>query len=575
VNRKQTFKTLVGLLVLLLACSVGYAQGDNSPDPMVNLGCLDEAVLSGSVPEGVGRGIPSDILWNPATNDYHTPSNWHEYGLSYDSAAAGVTPENPFFWQVEWPTAKNINYITATGPYGNQPQPHTGWAIQYWGDDAWQNIAKADNGWPEDTLKGVGGWVNDGLLELKLMQPIVTTKLRIIAYANPDSLADDTTTFADSLWSFVIIGRQMSSSSPKACLIQYLDFSTEIARNRKDAGINLALLDEAVVSGLYDYKEIDNLRGHPMDMLWDPRTGDFFNNDSWWGEYGMPWQYDAGYLTHDNPFYWMVEWATPKNINYFTWGGCYGNQWQPFTPWAVEYWDGSAWVELASGAGTDRATGTWQYDSEGRKVDFWGIGVDSTTNAIWMSEEPIQTTKLRLAVWSDGIDPLFSFHIRGRGGRTRNWDERDYIRGYDPVGYVSNSAETEAGLGGVWVNGELGNADPIPSTFKALLVQYRDLTGLAVDQEDVKVVTQFKLYQNYPNPFNPTTTINFSLDRRQHVRLSVYNILGQEVKVLVNDEKPLGINTITFDASSLSSGVYFYKLQAGQKTLTKKMLLMR
>ena len=117
-------------------------------------------------------------------------------------------------------------------------------------------------------------------------------------------------------------------------------------------------------------REINGLRGHPTDMLWDPKTGDFHNPNSWWGEYGAPWQHDAGYVTREDPFYWMVEWATPKNINYFTFGGCYGNQPQPFTPWAVEYWDGEQWVELASGAGTDREAGEWQYDSEGRTVDF-------------------------------------------------------------------------------------------------------------------------------------------------------------------------------------------------------------
>jgi len=573
VNRKQTYKTLVGFLVLLLACSVGYAQGDNTPDPLVNLGCLESAIVTGSVDTSLSGGKqPDDILWDPSTNAYKRESSWHEYGLGYNEIMGDVTPENPLWWMVEWPTAKNINYITVTGTYGNQPQPHTGWSIQIDKDGTWVNLAKADNGWPEDTLKGVGGWVNDGLLELKLMQPVVTTKLRFCAYANPDSLADDTTTFADSLWSFSFTGLKKSSSSPNACLIQYLDFSSETAMNRQDAGINLALLDEAVVSGLYDYNEIANLRGHPMDMLWDPKTGDFHNNDSWWGEYGAPWQHDAGYLTHDAPFYWMVEWATPKNINYFTWGGCYGNQPQPFTPWAVEYWDGSAWVEVASGAGTDRDAGTWQYDSEGRKVDFWGIGVDSTTNSTWMSDTPIQTTKLRLAVWSDGIDPLFSFHIRGRGGRTRNWDETVWRRYYAPVGYVSNSAETEAGLGGEQV---IAGADPIPSTFKAILVQYRDLTGLAVEPNEAKIATKFALHQNYPNPFNPTTTINFSLERQQQVRLSVYNVLGHEVKVLVNDVRPGGLNTITFDASSLSSGLYFYKLQVDQKTLTKKMLLIR
>jgi hypothetical protein len=567
-----TISLVIGVLCVCLFASIGYTQGDNNPDPMVNLGCLESALVTGSVDTSLDGGKkPNDILWNPATNNYKTVSAWHEYGLGYHEIMGGVTPENPVWWMVEWPTAKNINYITVTGTYGNQPQPHTGWSIQIDVNGVWVNLAKAENGWPADTLKGIGGWVHDGLMELKLMQPVVTTKLRFCAYANPDSLADGVETFADSLWSFSWTGLKKSASAPNACLIQYLDFSNEIARNKKDKMVNLALLHEAVVSGLYDYNEVQNLRGHPTDMLWDPKTGDFHNNDSWWGEYGMPWQYDAGYLTHDNPFYWMVEWATPKNVNYFTWGGCYGNQPQPFTPWAVEYWDGAAWVELASGAGTDRDAGTYLYDSKSRIYDFEGMGVDSSTNSTWRSEEPIQTTKLRLAVWSDGIDPLFSFHVRGRGGRTRNWDETVWIREYDPVGYVSNSNETMAGLGGVYVR---GGAEPIPSTFKAMLVQYRDLPT-AVEAEDGVNPVDFSLHQNYPNPFNPETSIKFTLQKDSNVRLSVYNIRGQEVAVIVDEMKSRGIHQVTFDATSLTSGVYFYKLKTNQGVLTKKMLLLQ
>ncbi len=579
-NKKLTSCVIFGIFFLFLSFSIVFSQGDNTQDPLVNLGCLDEAIVTGSVDTSLSGGkLPDDILWNPATNDYKTESSWHEYGLGYNEIMGDVTEENPVWWMVEWPTAKNINYITVTGTYGNQPQPHTGWAIQMDSAGTWVNIAKADNGWPEDSLKGVGGWVNDGLLELKLMEPIITSKIRFTAYANPDSLADGVETFADSLWSFSWTGLKKSSSSPYACLIQYLDFSGETAKNRMDANTNLAILDEAVVSGRYDYNEIQNLRGHPMDMLWDPKTGDFHNNDSWWGEYGAPYASDLGYVTRDGqgdlqPFYWMVEWVTPKNVNYFSWGGCYGNQPQPFTPWAVEYYDGSAWVELASGFGTDRDAGSYLYDSAGRIYGFNGMGVDSTTNSVWQSDEPVVATKIRLLVWSDGIDPLYSFHVRGRGGRTRNWDETVWIRGYDPVGYVSNSSETEAGLGGYWVNGEGGNADPIPSTFKAMLVQYKAITAI---EEGVNVYkpTDFALYQNYPNPFNPQTTIKYAVKTASQVRLAVYNVLGQEVTVLVDETKQIGIHSVVFDASKLSSGIYYYQLNTGQGSFTKKMMVIK
>ena len=84
---------------------------------------------------------------------------------------------------------------------------------------------------------------------------------------------------------------------------------------------------------------------------------------------------------------------------------------------------------------------------------------------------------------------------------------------------------------------------------------------------------QFTLLQNYPNPFNPITEIKYSLKEGTHVLLQVFDILGREVKTLANELQPAGFKSIQFDASSLPSGVYFYKLTAGRYTDVKKMLL--
>ena len=109
-----------------------------------------------------------------------------------------------------------------------------------------------------------------------------------------------------------------------------------------------------------------------------------------------------------------------------------------------------------------------------------------------------------------------------------------------------------------------------------------------VKETATPVISDYKLFQNYPNPFNPTTTIQFVIpnevrnlkDSRttkqsQHVLLKVYDVLGREVATLVNEEKPAGNYEVTFDASELSSGIYFYKLQTGSFVQTKKMILLR
>ena len=87
--------------------------------------------------------------------------------------------------------------------------------------------------------------------------------------------------------------------------------------------------------------------------------------------------------------------------------------------------------------------------------------------------------------------------------------------------------------------------------------------------------TNFVLNQNYPNPFNPTTTISYSVPKTSLVTIKVYDILGREVAVLVNEEKAGGNYEIKFNASNLSSGVYMYRFQAGTFIQSKKMLLLK
>jgi len=518
---KKSTMLIFSVFSLLLIFLISFGQtGDNSPDPMVNLGLLDDAIVTGSVPADSGRGLPTDILYDPQINGFRNPTDWQEYGVNYMQNLGPVTKDDPFYWQVEWPTEKNINYITCGGAYGNQPQPNTLWAVQYWKDDHWEDVAKAHDGWTADTLAGIGGWIDDGILQWRGLEPIVTTKLRIIAWSMPDS----------DLVSIHFRGRggdglivKDSDQPVKAVLIQYLDFSGAEPDNEKDNIQNLGLLNECVVSSALVRNQLEYIRNQPADILFDLKKNDYYNITPW-GEFGYPYQYDAGYVTEDEPFYWQVEWPVPKQINYFTWGGVYGNQPQPFTPWAVQYWDGSEWVTVMDGVGGSLEEGL--------------SGVDVDAKSVWQSETPIVTTKFRLAVWSDGINPLVSFHIRGRGGSSLyGTDERD-------------------------------------STFKAVLVQYKDLeTG--IENSKVMDPSSFVLSQNYPNPFNPQTTIEYILPQRDHVKLTVFDLQGRVVEVLLDDMKNPGVHHVTFNGSSLSSGIYYYRMETSQGSVTRKMMLLK
>ena len=101
------------------------------------------------------------------------------------------------------------------------------------------------------------------------------------------------------------------------------------------------------------------------------------------------------------------------------------------------------------------------------------------------------------------------------------------------------------------------------------------LNPVSVD-EDISITPfSFQLEQNYPNPFNPVTTISYLLPSTSEVLLIVYNLLGEEIARLVDGIQSTGFHQITWDASGVSSGIYFYRIQAGGFTQTRKMLLLK
>jgi hypothetical protein len=103
-----------------------------------------------------------------------------------------------------------------------------------------------------------------------------------------------------------------------------------------------------------------------------------------------------------------------------------------------------------------------------------------------------------------------------------------------------------------------------------------NLAGVVgIEEDDPAIISEFQLYQNYPNPFNPTTKISWQLAVGSQVKLEIYNLIGQRVATLVDENRPAGSHSIQFNAASLPSGIYYYQLQAGDYRDIKKMILLK
>ena len=117
-----------------------------------------------------------------------------------------------------------------------------------------------------------------------------------------------------------------------------------------------------------------------------------------------------------------------------------------------------------------------------------------------------------------------------------------------------------------------GTSYVVSSGFLADTVVQSPLTSIAQNQTAPSV---YSLKQNYPNPFNPSTTIAFDLPSAAHVRLRIFDLLGREVASLVNEERTAGRHRAEWNASKFSSGIYFYRIEAGGFVAVRKLVLLK
>ena len=236
----------------------------------------------------------------------------------------------------------------------------------------------------------------------------------------------------------------------------------------------------------------------------------------------------------------------------------------------------------SSGSGSSAA-------GKGGGILVWSTSIQAKNNIIWGNA---QTTGEQIALI--GSSSTFTYNlVEGGFTGTGNIDADPF---FETTGFylsdssacidagdpdpIYNDPEGSPGMGMWPATGTVRNdMGAYGGPLSKVLGEFT-ISSVGVE-ESFYIPADIQLEQNYPNPFNPTTTIKYSIPSvissgaRNLVTLKVYNVLGKEMATLINEEKSAGNYSVSFDASYLSSGIYFYKLQAGTYVQTKKMVLMK
>jgi len=149
---------------------------------------------------------------------------------------------------------------------------------------------------------------------------------------------------------------------------------------------------------------------------------------------------------------------------------------------------------------------------------------------------------------------------------------QQWVARYNGPGNGSDGAYSIAldGSGNVYVTGRsTGNG----TNWDYCTIKYSQ--GVGIKKISTEIPSLFSLSQNYPNPFNPNTKIKFDLPKNVNVKLTLYDMLGREIETLVNEQLNAGSYEVNWDGTKYTSGVYYYRLNAGEFVETKKMILMK
>ncbi|HKI77460.1 MAG TPA: T9SS type A sorting domain-containing protein, partial [Ignavibacteriaceae bacterium] len=230
--------------------------------------------------------------------------------------------------------------------------------------------------------------------------------------------------------------------------------------------------------------------------------------------------------------------------------------------------------------------GNWIKDKILSSTAKWKIAVFH--HAAYSSDNNHGNTSYMQWPFEDwGIHAVISGHAHTyeRIIRDDNNDNEDLVYFVNGLGGASRYSFGTPVNGSVLRYNSDWGAMKATETQDGLLFQFYTRTGDLVDSylvsnsvvgvEETDLISDYKLFQNYPNPFNPSTTIQYEITKSDNIILKVFDVLGKEVKTLVNQYQPAGSYKVQFDASNLKSGVYFYRLTAGNYSKVNKLILIK
>ncbi len=333
----------------------------------------------------------------------------------------------------------------------------------------------------------------------------------------------------------------------------------------------------------------DNWAPLPTNLEGEVSKIQFFSDAMGWASVSISGVLNRLYFTNDGGISWKLKidsvndfWFTDVNTGWYIVDDKIFQTTNGGTDWYIQHSDSGHNLlrlyflnsDLGWAAGYDGYILHLHTNNSGTPVELVSFNANVSGNDVylnWMTASEINNYGFEIERSNKLLNPNeISSGQALTGGEIDDWEKIGFLKGKGTITEIQNYHFTDIGLLSGKYSYRLKQID-FNGTFK-----YSNVIGI-----NVGMPSKFSLEQNYPNPFNPVTKIKFSVPQiasgfsANKVILKVYDLLGREIAILVNEEKQAGTYEVKFNASNLSGGTYFYRLQAGDFVETRKLSLLK